>query len=229
MSELPDGIIRTPEGIYVLRDDSHLSRWVENHKRLDISDGQIAFYADLIKPGMACLDAGACIGDYTATLAKLVGPSGHAMAVEPNPLAFDALRLNFQGNPVVEVRNAALSDVPGHAFLKRQPNAGASYVDEEEGIPIRVTTIDELGFNHLDFIHLDCEGYELQAILGGANTIRRDRPVIVLEVNHACLQRIGIAEANVLDGLRRLGYAWREIEPHHGPHLPQRDIIAFPS
>lgn len=225
--QLPAGIIRTKEGHYVLESDSHLSRWVENHGRLDVSDGQIEFYKDYIKSDSVCLDGGACIGDYTATLEKLVGPMGRVMALEPNPLAFEALRLNFANGATVRCLNAGLSDVSGEARMVVEKNAGASYVGVA-GVPVTLTTIDALGFNRLDFVHLDCEGFESRALLGGSATLARCHPVIVLEINHGCLARIGLKEEDVLGALRDLGYRWAEIEPHLNSSYPQRDIICFP-
>jgi FkbM family methyltransferase len=225
---LPPGIIRTPEGHYVLAQDSHISRWVEEQKRLNIAEEQIAFYAEFIKPGAVVLDAGACIGDHTATYARLVGETGRVFALEPNPLSFDALRLNFAGILQVSTFNIGLSDVSEVAKMHPEYNVGASFVSDEGNIPVTLVTIDSQGFDRLDFIHLDCEGLEINVLRGGENIIARCRPAIVLEVSGPCLQRAGHTVDELMALLDALGYDWREIEPHHGPHLPQRDIIAFP-
>ena len=41
--------------------------------------------------------------------------------------------------------------------------------------------LDSLGFNfdRIDYIKIDCEGYEMQIIQGGENTIKHHKPVIV--------------------------------------------------
>lgn len=221
-------VIRTPEGHFVLAHDSHLSRWVEEHKRLDIAEGQIAFYAQHIPLGGTVLDAGACIGDHTATLARLVGPTGKVIAMEPNPEAYEALRLNFLGAPQVVTLNEGLAATSGHLRMKREQNAGASFIDPTGDVNVSVVIIDSLCLDRLDFMHLDLEGFEPKALRGGEATIKRLRPVIVLEVCHSALERNGSNEAALRAQLDGLGYDVQEIEPHHGPHLPQRDIIAFP-
>lgn len=229
MSDLPEGIIRTPEGVHVLETDSHLSIWVREQGKLDIAEGQIAFYAQFISKGGGVLDAGACIGDHTATYAKLVGPGGRVWALEPNPLSFQALRLNFEGQENVIPLNMALGEVPGFAKMHHEVNAGASFLTPDGDIPVKAATIDGLPLTRLDLIHLDCEGSEPAALRGARATLARFRPVIVLEIAHKCLERYGMNEPAVLRLLGELGYTWQEIEPHHGPHLPNRDIIAFPN
>lgn len=227
---IPDGLIRTPEGIYVLRDDTHLSRWVENHKRLDVAEGQIEFYKRFIPVGGTVVDAGASLGDHALTYAKLVGPSGHVIAVEPNPLAFLALNLNFEKWINVLLLPLALSDGSGTVTFLREANAGASYAIEGDIQTVRCTTIDLLcsGVQRLDFIHLDLEGYEFKALYGARKTLSRFRPVIVLEINHACLKRNNVTEAHVLQLLDEIGYHWEELEPHLNSSYPQRDILALP-
>lgn len=225
---IPNGIIRTPEGHHVLVTDSHLSVWVREQRRLNIAEEQIAFYAEHIPTGGVVIDAGACIGDHTETLARLVGPTGTVHALEPNPLTFEALRLNFADKPWVRVANVGLSDAASEAKMHCETNVGASFVSDSGDTLIRLVTIDSLGLSMLDFVHLDCEGFEINALRGGRETIARCRPVIVLEVGHEALKRAGGSTDELMALLDELGYDWREIEPHHGPHLPQRDIIAFP-
>jgi len=225
---IPAGILRTPQGIYVLEKDSHLSRWIENHGRLDLADGQIAFFRQYIPPGGTVLDAGACIGDHTATYARLVGASGTVIACEPNPLAFECLKRNFEDDPRVRMLNFALSDALDQLSFHSEENAGASHVSDKGEIAVRCITIDSLSLTHLNLIHLDCEGFEPRVLKGAENTIRRLRPAIVLEINHACLARYGSSESAVLGILAELGYEHRELEPHLNSTYPQRDIIALP-
>jgi FkbM family methyltransferase len=226
--QLPDGIIMTQAGVFVLEKDSHLSRWVEEHRRLDVAEKQIEFYSDKIKPGMVVLDAGACIGDHTETYRKLVGLSGTVWALEPNPLTYEALRLNFMACDNVMTRNVALSDYEGRTKMHQEVNVGASFLTPYGQISVDVTTIDALKFDRLDFIHLDCEGCEPKVLMGGLHTIQRFKPVIVLEIAHRELARYGCNEKALLALIDSLGYSWRELEKHHGSHLPNRDIICLP-
>ena len=58
-------------------------------------------------------------------------------------------------------------------------NPGAWYAVDGNDVP--TITIDALLRDDVDLIYLDIEGYETKALLGGANTIERCRPVIGIE------------------------------------------------
>ncbi len=227
---IPTGLRRTPQGIYVLESDSHLSRWIEDHKRLDIAEPQIAHYAKHIPVGGTVVDAGACLGDHACTYAKLVGPTGRVLAIEPNPLAFEALALNFERWKAVVPVCGALSDGVHGATLTVSPNAGASYITRTDSGAVSCFPLDRYvdSLMSCDLIHLDCEGWEMNALKGARAVIAKFRPAIALEINHECLERFGAQEADVLAVIADLGYQWQELEPGHGPHLAQRDILALP-
>ena len=51
----------------------------------------------------------------------------------------------------------------------------------ENGQNIQMITIDSLQLTKCDFIKIDVEGYEEHVINGGINTIKKYKPIIVLE------------------------------------------------
>lgn len=228
MTPLPEGIIRTPEGIYVLRTDSHLSRWCEQAKRLDIAEGEIAHFASHIPVGGIVIDAGACLGDHAATYSKLVGPTGTVLAIEPGELTYQALWRNMEAYPNVKAIHAALGAHEGRARHEIAENVGGSHLGGDGEDNVDLTTIDALKLGRLDFIHLDCEGFEPFALRGGTETIRRCRPAMVIEINKGALARFGQRDTDVYLTLNDLGYDWRELWEGHGTHMEQRDILCLP-
>ncbi len=237
---IPEGVITTKEGWRVLKDDTHLSRWVEEHQRLDIAHYEIdQFFARYIPQGGTVIDAGASLGDHTATYAELVGPGGKVWAFEPHPLAYHCLAANMAAAHNTTCINRGLSDIRREAtLLVLDPNAGASYITlkptPEDGPSMSVDCfpLDTYiyGFDRVDFIHLDLEGLEAQALIGATQVISKFRPVIALELNKKCMARTGVSEIILRELLTNvLGYSIQEVEPHHGPHMEQRDIICIPS
>ncbi len=69
-------------------------------------------FASLIQPGGRCVDVGARIGLHTVRLAKLTGPAGEVIAVEPDPdMARRAARnIALNGLANARVIPAAASD-----------------------------------------------------------------------------------------------------------------------
>ena len=98
--------------------------------------------------GQHCVDVGANVGPITLLLAKLVGPDGHVLAVEPGPPYCAALERNLALNPglgrVVTLLRVGLSDRPGSLLWRPDPahpyNAGL--LDNLDGLPVPVETLD---------------------------------------------------------------------------------------
>lgn len=228
MTLLPAGILKTPQGVYVLEKDSHLSRWCESHGRLDIACNEIAAYAQYIPAGGTVIDAGACLGDHAATYANLVGPTGTVLAFEPGWLTYQALWLNFENVPQVKCHHAALGSQVGRGHHEMAENAGSSHLTSEGQDNVEVVTIDSLGLSRLDFVHLDAEGFEFEILRGAEKTLRSLRPVMVLEINKGALGRFGHTDETIYCMLAILGYKWQELGVGDLRHYEQRDILCLP-
>ncbi len=235
MSALPKGIIKTKEGIHVLKHDTHLSRWIEIHQRLNVAEDEIMrYFAKYIPKDGVVVDAGASLGDHTCTYARLVGENGMVYAFEPNPLPYQALALNFKDARNVQVIACGLSDRAERAIVHQEDNVGASHlatlpIESEDGV--RCVSLDEtLGsIQRLDFIHLDVEGMELNALMGARELLARFKPVIALEINVGHLKRLKIPQSAIWEFLIGVGYRVEEVDPDINPATSeQRDVFAIP-
>lgn len=220
-------IVRTEYGFWIVEPDSHLGAWCLESKRLDIAADEIAHYARHIPVGGTVIDAGACLGDHTATYAKLVGPTGTVLAFEPGWLTYQALWRNFDGVPQVKCHHAALGRTAGRSHHELAENVGGSHLTNEGQDNVDVVAIDELGLSRLDFCHIDAEGFEPLILQGATETLRRFQPPIVLEINKGALARFGFKDSDVYDRLAEIGYQWREIWEGNGPEMEQRDVLAI--
>lgn len=124
------------------------------------------------------IDAGAHRGIVTR---HLLGYFPTVLAVEPTPLA------ELIPSQAVVTRVALGAEAGRCSMRPGLHNTGQSHMVPGTDTP--VTTIDELYKNLLsdkecvDFIKLDVEGMERDALLGGEITIRTYRPVIMFEDN----------------------------------------------
>jgi len=173
---------------------------------------ELAALGDYVPTGGTAVDIGAWLGPWTS---RLLRHADHVVAVEPTPALARRLRETF---PTVQVVEAAISDHVGTATL-HLPAAGAivgtsSLEDPDQGDPVEVerTTLDELELTDVRFVKLDIEGHELPALRGAERTVRRDRPLLLIEVE----ERIQPA-APLVDLLAEWGY--------RGYVLPEREWI----
>lgn len=121
---------------------------------------------------------------------------------EADPLNFRCLAANVPHENVYKF-NAAAGNQRGCVGLKRTLNCGAHCVDGAGDIP--TLRIDDLALPACDFLQLDIEGFEYQALLGAAETITAFHPLIMYEAKGKAAQ-YGTGKADIPEMLGTLGY-----------------------
>jgi FkbM family methyltransferase len=178
---------------------------------------ELALLARLVPAGSLAVDVGANRGVYTYHLSRAVGPDGEVIAYEPQPELAAYVRTGTARAGNVTVRAVALGESPGSARLtiplrEGRPEPGWATLRSEPNDPglgydVPVVTLDdELAGREISFIKIDVEGYELATLRGALATLRRSRPVVLAEIEHAWS---GASVAPTLELLAGLGYgAW---------------------
>lgn len=215
-------------GIAVLENDTHISRWVEEHNSLIHNKSlkeQLRFF---IKKCDYVLEIGAFIGDNTKILEEL---AENVISYEPNPLAFECLEYNFKDSAKVKTINKGFGKEIGTAKINLNENVGASFL--EPNGDIEIITIDSLRYklytDKLDWIIMDCEGMELDILKGGINTITSYKPNMLIEVNKGALERYGYNPKDLYNFLRKNGYFYRNLYKNESLEGEQLDILCFKS
>lgn len=166
--------------------------------------------------------AGTFFGDFLPALSKAVAPGARILAFEPNAENYRCARITVEINACANVTlsHAALGAGTGRLHLRTAdadgvPLGGASHIvagdSQEAGAtqPVQVLRLDEaVGTGRpISLIQLDVEGYEQEALSGALGTIRRWRPVIILEIwAHSPLPESSWFRDNILSlGYRRTG------------------------
>jgi FkbM family methyltransferase len=118
--------------------------------------------------------------------------SGAVLAFEPLPSMQEHLRAHFGRR--LQLYPVALSDTDGQVVI-RLPTGNPSWatidprnaLDLAGDIPIDVMTVptrrlDGYGFAGVGFIKIDVEGHEERVLRGGVETLRENRPALLVEV-----------------------------------------------
>ena len=85
-------------------------------------------------------------------------------------------------------------------------NTGCYYIKESSsGIPV-VRLDDEEIPGKVDFIKIDTEGSELYVLESAVELIKKDKPLINIEINGLSEKHFGYSERLILDFLTYLGY-----------------------
>lgn len=164
-------------------------------------EAELACITSWAPRGGTAVDVGAWYGPWTARLSKL---ADQVVTIEPNPQLARLIQARF---PACRVIEAAASDSAGPAELWLPDGGrGADGVASLEhrtarSITVSRVTIDSLGLDDVRFIKMDVEGHEAAALRGAEQTIKRDSPLLLLELETRH-QRI----EDVLGMLRDWGY-----------------------
>lgn len=135
------------------------------------------------------VDGGAHIGTWSVALAARFR---RVVSFEPAPDTFACLKQNTEVFANIAYYPSALGEKAGRGRIvddvTRPGNTGSRYLEiipddgARSGEHIEVLPLDYLHLQDLDFLKLDVEGHELQALKGAAATIARCRPVVLIEV-----------------------------------------------
>ncbi len=165
-------------------------------------------HLDVFAPrGGTAIDVGANIGLWCY---RLSGRFDRVEAFEPQPRCYQGLQ--HARLPGVNLHNVALSSrsgacelkIPAHWGLRIQGMATLGEVDGEcERVAVEMRTLDEFEFRGVSFIKIDVEGHESDVLAGGRETIRREKPVMVIEIEQ---RHLPFPLADVVNGVVALGY-----------------------
>jgi FkbM family methyltransferase len=235
-------IKETKEGYWVIEGDFNIGTWVEQEGRLNINHCPRETVLKYTEPGTIAIDCGANIGSYTSTLLEGVGENGIVYAFEADEEIFRCLEHNC---PRAICLNKALSDKEGEGvFQKLAESPGSSFVYTgrkfgtyaekfpSQLVPIQFTTLDLLGLasseRKISLIKIDVEGCETQLLRGAEATIRKHRPVLMLELNEEALRIQGDTPQNLAATLSSLNYRVEFVQPTANWNTPLCDLICFP-
>lgn len=166
--------------------DSYFPRFVEGAaaKKNGFQRDHLEAAFNYVKAWDVAIDVGAHCGFWAVPMGQRFA---RVYAFEPAEDCFVCLQKNVSELPNVQTFNAAVGDTPGHCILKddfRKPsNTGARFVRKTDEGPTPMVALDELGFLACDLLKVDVEGFELPVLVGARKTIKRYRPVIIMETD----------------------------------------------
>jgi FkbM family methyltransferase len=149
------------------------------------------FVAGALRNGDVVWDIGAHAGFFSLLFARLAGHAGRVYAFEPVAENWSRLCDNIAANGLknVDARCVAIGETIGEtrfAAGRTSLQGRMAWADDAAESTVPVTTIDELvrgGCAPPDFIKIDVEGAEAAVLRGGADTIAKARPRMLIEVH----------------------------------------------
>ena len=157
-----------------------IARW-----NIDTGENEAVLLPWLCDNRKQSIDVGAADGSYVAHMLLY---SSAVVAFEPRPDAAIRLRSQFGNTKAVQIEEVALSDTVGFAKMRIPEKGTLSTIEEKNHLDL-ISTLVEVPTNCLDnyrisplgFIKIDVEGHELAVLDGARGTLKRERPMVLIE------------------------------------------------
>ena len=190
--------------------------------------------------GDIVIDAGGCWGDTSLYFAYEVGVSGKVYTIECIPDNLKIMEKNFHLNSELETRIEIIrnpvwskSDIPMY-FTDSGPSS-IGVLDENNnngGKNIKcskcsTSTIDDIvhrnQLREVNFIKMDIEGAEIEALRGAEKTIKQSQPKLAISVYHSMSDFVDVYEF-----ISSLNLGYRFYLGHYTIHSHETILFAGP-
>jgi FkbM family methyltransferase len=186
--------------------EAHFPEWIA--KKNQLIDGRLAYQGHKLLASLeycrsfrCAVDVGGHVGTFAFYLAKRF-----EMVQSFEPVG--DLRECFARN--VDAKNVtlnpyALGAAPSMVDMRIMPaDTGGTYVCGAGDVEMR--TLDSFELRDVDYLKVDCEGGELGVIQGAIETLKRCRPVCMIEQKQRLLEKnFGLRGTPAVDLLKGLG------------------------
>jgi FkbM family methyltransferase len=199
----PEGKVYEKNGILFLIPKGYMRTFSEALQEIYLLN-EYEEYPVEIEEGAVVIDCGANIGVASLIFAKKVGLMGKVIAIEAEESNFRILRRTVELNKgkfceIIPLRYALYKEnCKLKLFLSQSPASHSLYKNIEHKVirealtdnfeVVQGKTLDsivrELNLERVDFIKMDIEGGELDAVYGAKETIANFKPKIAISVYH---------------------------------------------
>jgi FkbM family methyltransferase len=206
--------VKEIKGIWLPDTDEHFQAHLEKGP---LVDGKGTYQLKKIQAALSsvpgdhrklAVDVGGHVGLWSRVLAKYFDK---VVAYEPVPDLAECFLKNVPDN--VELRQKALGVIRCNLPLtvcsdnSGNTHAVAHGVKNDGALVVSCERLDAQEFPApIDFLKIDVEGYEYSVLQGGEETIKRDKPIIVVEQKPGHAERYGLLRTAAVSWLEDFDY-----------------------
>lgn len=220
-------LLKTDEAGFELYETPFGQFWTTKGSRFilpfNLAEEDVAIYgtgAQAVQKGDIVLDCGANVGVFARNALK--AGAAKVVAIEPSPDNLECLRRNFtkeleDGRVVIYPKGVWDKDDILELLVDPDNRAADSFVIERKSakpvLKLPLTTIDklvaELELPKVDYIKMDIEGAETNALRGAKETIAKFKPRMSISTYHLPTDPVEVPKA--------IRAAWQDVRIDCGP------------
>ena len=192
------------KGWYLPDSDTHFEHYIKDGGYQTVHRNTILNHIVMNKHILKnCVDVGSHIGFWSKDFTKLFK---HTYAFDPIPQVRECY--------VKNITNSNYTLYP-YGLGKEEKTIKVSYYPEETGnthaneqgnLEINVKTLDSFDLNFIDYIKIDAEGYEIEALIGAQKLIEKCKPFIHIEAKKKVMVKQNITMKDIEDYFESINY-----------------------
>jgi len=209
----------------------HKSYWYYNKFR---EFKTMSTISSIVQPGFNVIEIGGHIGYLAQHFSSLVGCDGCLVVFEPGVNNQKYLKVNLENNRNVKIENIAISNKSGvfnfyedcisgennsllPDYFYAKTTASSHFAKNKKNVrSVSVTTLDAWLIENpmrVDFLKIDVEGSEINALLGAVNSLKRIRFIMV---------EASIDGSEIIKFLKQIGFDVYDDSMQKIDSLPER-------
>jgi len=171
---------------YLPEEDTHFEKYLSQNKNYQFV--QRLNSLKFVNSFKLAIDIGACVGFWAKDLCKIFSK---VICFEPYKPSADCLEKNLNYFKNYNLYRIALSKNSGTSrlFFNKESVGGNTLGQDgtnfKNFIDIPIKTLDNYNFKNVNYIKMDIQFHELDALIGGTKTLIDNDPVLCIE----CAQR----------------------------------------
>lgn len=207
---------------------------------------EIELLKKYIHSGDTVLDIGANIGYYANVLSTIVGKDGKVHCFEPDKTNFEYLKAATAHKQNIVINNKAVGPKTEKLKIYTSKNLNVDHrtykpEDYDQEIEIDAVSVDDYVSNmpatersriggNVNFIKMDIQGFEMQALSGMKETLKQNPNVkLISEFWPYGLKKAGSSVSNYFTSLTDLGFICYLLETNSLKKIDLKDVNALES
>ena len=192
------------KGWYLPDSDTHFEHYIKDGSYQTIHRETILKYIKMKKPELKnCIDIGSHIGfwskDFTNTFK-------HTYAFDPIPQVRECYVKNITNKNYTLYPYALGREESKKMFLYSPSETGNTHASDRGNLEVTIKTLDSFALEDIDYIKIDAEGYEIEALIGANKLIEKCKPFIHIEAKNKVMVKQNITMKDINDYFESINY-----------------------
>ena len=192
------------KGWYLPDSDTHFENYIKDGGYQTIHRDTILKFIKENRPNLKnCVDVGSHIGFWSKDFTELFN---HTYAFDPIPQVRECYVKNITNTNYTLYPYALGREESKKMFLYNPKETGNTHASDRGNLDVTIRTLDSFDLNYIDYIKIDAEGYEIEALIGAKNLIEKCKPFIQVEAKKKVMVKQNISMNDIEDFFESINY-----------------------